>query len=341
MASVFEEIPSPVRVPLTPQQKYERSHHFGIMINWLALGYILVHKLILPYFINYFAVSRSFHYIDWWWVYHVGLGLLLLREHWDDDRLLYTLYFGLGGCAAQVIASFREYNWYIVSLWVTAAASFGVILHVFSTMSFKPAFRVRLTTLALAVPLGVFFQYALFGFTFTVEKKAIEKKAAAEPLHYFPHLVSADQCGTRGVTLKIKDGKVILPKLASLEKIEVTACGFKQTIAVRSRGDSIEIRNADDHYLNIKVYEMPAISRTTRGKSFANFPLRASSAEKMPVTEDPEIILFSSDSDPNKGFTLLLRDPEALDRWVAQVSTVASGTSPAMLLIDRTRFELR
>ncbi|QQR79941.1 MAG: hypothetical protein IPJ69_11435 [Deltaproteobacteria bacterium] len=343
MPSVFEEIPLPSRAQLNQEQQYQRLHHFSVNINWLALGYILLHKLILPYLINYFTVSQSFHYLDWWWLYHVLLAILLMRKSWDDAALYFSLIFGLGGCLAQIIASFSEYNWHIVSLWVTAAATLGVVFQVLTVSRYKPSFNSRMIFFVLAVPLGLFAQYALFGFTFTVEKKVLEKRAASKPLPVSPTLISADQCGTFSATLKIENNKVTLPKLSVADSIEVEGCGFFKTISLLPQNHSLKIKNSDNHYLNVKAYYLSGDQVKDRGKVLANFPLRPDNVNEISVEKlsDKDIVLLTSDSDPSKGFMLLLKDQQSLDRWYQKTALLTHEKISSMILLERTSLELR
>lgn len=335
MGSVFEELPPPVWLQLSPDQKYQRRHHFAITINWFALAYTIVHKLILPYFITYFAVSRSFHYLDWWWLFHLAFAFILLRKKWEDSILWVAIFFGFGGVLTQGIASAREYNWHAVSLWITSAATSGVLVYVLSIVK-KPSTSLKfMGQLGLGLILGFFVQYALFGFTLTVEKQAIEKKAAEKPLHYFPHLISANECGKRGFTLKMEKGKWSVPPgftLSTIHEINIQSCGFNKTMALIPQHESLRIKNLEDHYLNAKIYTL----ENKRWKAISNIPLLVGATKEIPweFMADKEIVMIASDSDPNKGILVLIKDLSSWERWLANPQW-------KMVLVDRLGVEAR
>ena len=273
-------------------------------------------------------------------MFHLGLAFILLRKNWEDSFLWATIFFGFGGVATQVIASVREYNWHAVSLWITSAATSGGLVYILSIIKKPEKSMKSLAQLVIGLTLGFFVQYALFGFTLTVEKQAIEKKAAEKPLHYFPHLISANECGKRGFTLKLENGKWSVPPgfaLSSVHEINIQSCGFTKTMALIPQNENIKIKNSEDHYLNAKIYTL----ENKRWKAISNIPLLVGATQEIPseLLADKEIVMIASDSDPNKGLLVLIKEASSWDRWLQSVQ--ASGLSPQMVLIDRLSIEVR
>lgn len=313
LSSVFDDLPPPPKEDLNSEQKYQRGRKFSIALNAFAGGYSFLHKFAMPLLMMLFT-SRSFHYLDWWWVYHLVLGILLYRKNWDDIWLRGLLIFGLGSGLAQGIASFREYNWHIVSLWMTDAAMLGIIFYLFSISRYVFTLKTKLLFFFLLIPLGFLTQYALFGFTLTVERDHRLHIVKREQLKNYPVLTLSKECGSAGFTLEIVNGKVVLPEVKDLSEILVQECGFEYALGMTK--SDINIQNQTSKYLNVKVYYY----RDGFWNPFANIPLVEGSSHVLNRQdfEKYPIILFASDSDAKKGMTIVLNDLSILDTLLSQ-----------------------
>ena len=260
---IFEELPAPPKPLLTEEQRYRRHRRFAVVLNAFVLAYSLIHKFLLPVYLNYVVRSASFAPMDAWWLYHVLLDVLLLRKNWDDLSLRLALFFGVGGAACQLLVSFRERNWHSVSLWVTAASTLWVVFFLLSKTRFRfPERRgpVKVGLKVAAVALGFFVQFAIFGFTFTFQKAArvvAKKTTFAES---FPVLADPNTCGVAGFRLSLQEGVPQIPVIAVLSDIGVQDCGFPATLASFDPSRGLTLENRTSGYLNVKAY-IPAEGR--------------------------------------------------------------------------------
>ncbi len=167
---IFDELPPPpARRTLTQEERYRKNRRFAVVLNWFVLGYSALHKLILPLFVFEFSYSsavRAAAQVDWWWTYHVVLAALLLRKNWDDAYLCFAKAVGFGGVLAQIVACFVEYNWHIVSLWVTSAATLGLLVFLRSITRFRRVKYGRDFLYGIGIPIGFGIQFAFFGLHF-------------------------------------------------------------------------------------------------------------------------------------------------------------------------------
>lgn len=333
MAALFEELPAPPRPAMTPDQRYRRSRRFAVVLNWFVLVYSILHKFVLPLYVS-IARSATFTVLDWWWVYHVALALLLLRKTWDDLWLRLFLLFGIGGAACQILVSFREKNWHSVSLWVTSASTLWVVFFLLAKMRWRFPSDWHLKKLALkaaSVSLGFFVQFALFGFTLTVEKTARLTKTETV-VEKMPLLSDVNACGTSGFALPLVAGKIQLPLLRTLNGVSIKDCGFPGAMAHFDGQKPLVVTNDTSGYMNVKLY----LPFEGRWRPFQNMPLPPGLKHELApqALEGQRVVLMASDADPKKGLILLLADPEALPEVVE--SLVKEGQTQVQ--VDRRGF---
>lgn len=331
MPAIFDELPAPQRPVMTPELRYRRARRFAVVLNWFVLGYSFLHKFALPVYVTKIAHSPSFAVIDWWWLYHVALGVLLLRKDWDDALLRLSAFFGIGGAACQIIVSFRERNWHSVSLWVTSASTLWVVFFLLSKTRWRfPAqWKAKKIVLkAASLALGFFVQFALFGFTLNVEKNVRQAKAPAV-IERLPALSDPNVCGAVGFSLPLDAGIPKFPGLQILAGVSVKDCGFPAAMARFDPSEALTVTNTTAGYLNVKLY----IPFEGRWRPLQNMPLPPGLQHELTpaLLAGHPVVLVASDADPKKGILLLVASPEAL------AETVKSLTPPdrTVVQIDR------
>jgi hypothetical protein len=329
---IFEEMPAPVRPDLSSEARYRRNRRFAAVLNAFVLVYSLIHKFLLPVYLRYVARSSSFAPLDAWWVYHVVLAALLSRKEWDDLWLRAALFFGVGGAACQILVSFRERNWHSVSLWVTSAATLWVVFFLLSKTRwrFPGASRgLKSSWKVLATATGFLVQFALFGFTFTVQRAAREAAVRATPAETWPVLTDPGICGAGGFRLPWENGAPRMPRTPALRDIAVRDCGFPAALASFDPSAGLTLENRTSRYLNVKAY----VPSQGRWRPLQNIPLPAglSHAIAPDLLAGKDVLLLASDADPKKGILLLVASPAAL------AAAVAPGdASPSFVQVDRS-----
>lgn len=308
---MFEELPEPVVATLTHEENSNRRHQFAIVLNFFVLAYNALHKFIMPLYICFSANNGKGYLmmIDWWWLYHVALALLLFRKKWDDAKLHFALFVGIGGVLFELVGSVQEYNWVLMSFWITAFSTLSIIIYIFSIShpleKMKHPFLLGITGLLLGIGLQIGLTYAPLLATTTLDQTTHDKNQLSEA----PLLDVTTHCGWSNFSIKINNGHLLLPKLSTTSLVSVKECGFLHNMAQFNTHEELILSNHSDSYLNIKVVAY----FEGKWKNVNNVPLRNKTEY---ILDGPEIqhdiLIIFSDSDPKMGIMVLLnqeKDP--------------------------------
>lgn len=304
---MFDELPAPPKRNLSFSEKQNRRLQFVIVINYFALGYNFIHKLVMPLFMMWTSElsGASSHHLDWWWLFHLVMALLLRRQRWDDGWLKGFTYLGFGGGFSQIYVSFLEFNWHIVSFWVTSLATVAVLANVLSISRYQWPKKIRAWGAFVAFLIGFVIQYILLGVTTDLLPDAVEKKTGSKKA--IPTILSSTQtCGQRDFSIVVRKGQLQWPEIFAVDQVKVEDCGFSYGVAEFSPEKKMQLTNSSNHYVNVKLSQL----RNKLWKGIQNLPIRPGDSLTIPteILQQSPLLVFS-DSDPTMGKVLLLSKP--------------------------------
>lgn len=316
---MFEQLPEPKRIILSAEQTYSRSRTFAVVINFFVMGYNLVHKMIMPLYVNWAArvPSLSVHHLDWWWLYHLVLYVLLRRRKWDDTVLKFFICLGFGGVFLQVYISFKEFSWHIVSFWFTAAATIGVLSYVLSISRhrMKRSFATLLILL-MAFISGNMVQFALMGFKTELMPHFQSTKKETVRIFTERKLEHSSECGMTGFVVHIEQGRLDFNVPLLADQFEIRNCGLPVALARISNQTHLQLVNSTEKYLNLKF----SFYSGGRWRAFSNVPLRPGITEQIDFLDvSHDVVMVFSDAHPEMGVTLLIQDVGALFAFLSSV----------------------
>ncbi len=126
--SLFDELPPPPVGPSVRTAQTQRQ--FAATLNAFALIYHFLHKFLMPLVVMRTAsLPLATEKIDWWWLYHAVLAVFLARRKTNFHFLRWLVFVGFGGLSVQCLESVNGRSWHSVSLWLTSASTFAVLVY--------------------------------------------------------------------------------------------------------------------------------------------------------------------------------------------------------------------
>ncbi len=293
----------------TPAERKDRQLQFARVLNVTALLYAFLHKFFVPLVLYALDGKTRFCVMDWWWVYHAGLALVLKRKTWHDVFLRITLGFGFGGLLIQSYDGLIAQGWHSFSLWLTTATSGAVLIYV---TSLTPAWSKRSIMQGL---MGFFLGLSLMG-TITLwlgmDRYALTAKPNKQGIwQAVPSLDKATACGTQKFSLPIKADKLVLPDdIKRSNRFFVKDCGFSVALQQVNPAQSVEVVNEGSTFLNIRLNHLVG----QRWQPISNRPLRPSGTLQIGFNESATETLWilESDARPQAGLIVLFSDADRL-----------------------------
>lgn len=323
---MFDQLPEPERPRLSKEERRVQAQQFAIVLNYFILGYNVVHKLVMPLYVQWTAktTTGSHHYLDWWWLFHLVLVFVLRRKNWDDILLRALVYFGFGGVFLEVLISFNEFSWHIVSFWVTSAASLGLLFYLLAKSKYSMPTKSHLFFMVGVFIFGAIFQYFLVGQKLKLIPEAkhfLKKKAEIS----YPALENVEACGLEGFSLPgSRNVNQIFETLSHGHVLTAKDCGLWPALAIFDQDQDFVLQNNTDGYLNIKLLHLDDF-QIWRG--FRNIPMRKGETYHLKKEEfSHDIVLIRSDSRRDVGISLFL-SVKGIEKWLKHFEKVSGQDS--------------
>ena len=332
--SIFDELPKPIgkleNKPTHPQAKLQ----FAQILNAFALVYLFLHKFLMPIFVIYTSSlpTRSIEKIDWWWLYHVGLAIVLWQKQSDKMHFRGVLSFGLAGLIVQFSESFVGKSWHSFSLWLTAASTLAVVLYIYKTLQPVP-FAKQARYVVVGFVLGLLTEGSLYYFYDRHPYIADLRTPAA--VAEAPLLLQSNPnlCGVSEFSLSVREGQIDWPDVAPMQQLQIRDCGLPFPLALLPEHDLL-IHNVSTHYLNLKLNYWDGV--TWRG--YQNIPLpKLMHANVKEEDLQHDVILVTSDSNPKEGVVLLVKSQSSLQEIL---NSVEPGEKPVLYVIKRDLLQI-
>ncbi|MCP5463547.1 MAG: hypothetical protein H7A33_00820 [Deltaproteobacteria bacterium] len=312
---MFEQLPEPPRPVFNKTEKRERNHQFAKVLNYFVLGYNILHKLIMPLYVGWTrkSVDPTGTDVDFWWLFHVLIAVLLNRKKWDDALLRFTCVVGIGSSFYQLVFSMYEFHTRVMSYWLTAGATLSVVIFILSISKIRHGVKKETALIVAGILAGLTLQF------FLLSRQEINRwdnwreahKAEADPATIV--LQDSSSCGGSGFSFVNQGGQLTVPQTETIQKITIETCGLSPKLAYFDASKGLDFSNNTNVYMNIKVSRL----QKNLWKSFKNIPLRPHTAFHFsPEKINAEIMVLYSDAHPEMGLLLLLPTPHSLDEFV-------------------------